>query len=686
MIIQSIELENFRQYKGNQKIEFSTNEVSPITVILGQNTGGKTTLARAFAWCLYGGTAAELGFKKESSLLNEDVQDLLERGMYDKNQALVKVTLNIITFNQVVNGEIKHGLRTHYRIIRTKAYRVNRKDNSVTSLDVGLQIFRQPYRGMILDPNKNEIEITDKDEKTEIIKSIMPRELSQYFFFWGERLENIIDAKETKKAIQEFAGIDVYDKAEHHTKMAKNYIKKEITAKVSGELESLDDELENINKQIKAKEERLVAREKDIEYFEIKYKEAEEQYYKIQGDIQTQNTIEHMVRKLNIDKDAVKTAQSNFVDNINNEYLCYYIIRDKAKEVIDLVKEDQNNRKNIGWSEITVSAIEEILNNKECICGTKLKDHPEAVAHLKEQFAFAMPNSLGGYLNKVDTTYDMTSNEGPKYVISLLKQYSAIAESLENITRSEKQINVLRNSVGSLDDIKTREENLNKIKNTYNTAQREVGQLSATIADLKERKTKILTRQNTIIKSLKHNALLVARYNILEAAELEFKRMVKDKSKNIRKELQEYATKYFNQMYQGNRIVEINDRFNIQLKTIINGKAKVTETSPGLETVKNFAYIAALISIARDHISSEGKGNEDVVEPYPLVLDAPFSQADEKHILNICKVISSVVEQTILLLMDKDWQIAENELGSLVGKYYRIIKHSETYATIERIN
>lgn len=71
----------------------------------------------------------------------------------------------------------------------------------------------------------------------------------------------------------------------------------------------------------------------------------------------------------------------------------------------------------------------------------------------------------------------------------------------------------------------------------------------------------------------------------------------------------------------------------------------VNDTSPGLDTVKNFAFIAGIVDLARK--KAQQKGDDlDVIEyssePYPIVMDAPFSNADEKHIANISKVLPQV--------------------------------------------
>ena len=52
MLIRSIRLVNFRQFKDTT-IEFCCDEGKNVTVVTGQNATGKTTLVRAFLWCLY---------------------------------------------------------------------------------------------------------------------------------------------------------------------------------------------------------------------------------------------------------------------------------------------------------------------------------------------------------------------------------------------------------------------------------------------------------------------------------------------------------------------------------------------------------------------------------------------------------------------------------------------------------
>ena len=142
----------------------------------------------------------------------------------------------------------------------------------------------------------------------------------------------------------------------------------------------------------------------------------------------------------------------------------------------------------------------------------------------------------------------------------------------------------------------------------------------------------------------------------------------------------------FSQVYSGNRKIEIDDKYNAIPYNLVGNKWISSETSPGLETVKNFAFIVGLVQCAKDKIIGEDGEVEANSNSYPLVLDAPFSQADEKHIPQISKLISDNAEQIILIVMKKDWNYAEKILQPKVGAFYDLEKESETCTRVMEVN
>ena len=65
MLLKKLTLTNFRPFKGDHVIEFSTDKEKNITLVMAENGAGKTTLAQAFQWVLYSKTD---GFKNKSVL------------------------------------------------------------------------------------------------------------------------------------------------------------------------------------------------------------------------------------------------------------------------------------------------------------------------------------------------------------------------------------------------------------------------------------------------------------------------------------------------------------------------------------------------------------------------------------------------------------------------------------------
>ena len=91
MLIKQITLQNFRQFKGKQELVFATDSNQNVTVLLGDNTFGKTTILQAFNWCLFN----EADFPKESNpdfLLNLDLAEE-KAGMEQKLEVYVELIL-----------------------------------------------------------------------------------------------------------------------------------------------------------------------------------------------------------------------------------------------------------------------------------------------------------------------------------------------------------------------------------------------------------------------------------------------------------------------------------------------------------------------------------------------------------------------------------------------------------------
>lgn len=132
MLLQSIELQNFRQFI-NEKIDFSTDPERNVTLIIGENGTGKTTFAQAFFWCLYG----ETDFT-DKTMLNR----VLAEQMTPDQKITVKVVL-----------KLTHGSAA-YEIVRTQEYKKS-YSNKVTGANTVVAVEFSSYQSESMSSRVN---------------------------------------------------------------------------------------------------------------------------------------------------------------------------------------------------------------------------------------------------------------------------------------------------------------------------------------------------------------------------------------------------------------------------------------------------------------------------------------------------------------------------------------------------
>lgn len=87
MTIREIELDNFRIYKGKNRIELFPDGNRNLVIVSGNNGFGKTTFLMSLVWCLYGKnmgkvddyTVKKLTKKEVIASTSETVSTLLHR-------------------------------------------------------------------------------------------------------------------------------------------------------------------------------------------------------------------------------------------------------------------------------------------------------------------------------------------------------------------------------------------------------------------------------------------------------------------------------------------------------------------------------------------------------------------------------------------------------------------------------
>lgn len=660
MLIKQISLSNFRQYKEKQIVEFSCDKEKNVTVILGDNTSGKTTLIQAFNWCLYGTTSF-----KTRELINSEL--LQEMELYSSNEVAVEV-------------ELQHENRL-YVVRRTQTVTKNEIDRAPT--------FARPILKVEYQEPNGEMQEVPSVEAQNTVDKILPEALSGYFFFDGERIADINNKGNVVSAVRGLMGLETISEAVDHFDPKKS---NSVISKLYKELDIGQDqkdarlkaELSAAKDKLQALEDRKSQVENEIAYFENRKKELDA---KILANAATKARQEE---KLRIERDL------NYLEN-NQEALERQIVRDFTKnaykffalplykkiyKVITDAKYDGE-----GIPKMHSDSIEFILNRGKCICGADLTMNQGAVNHIRYEQNLLPPQHIGTEIREFKRDCQNCENEIEDYAETIKNDYIRIRENANQIDDKKSQIfDLSRLLQGNVDVGKFERDN---VENEAQLKNKRALLLSIS-SSIGETKNQIQSLESTINglqvateKNKKLNSYIAYATKIYEW----FKQGYDKSEKEVKEELYSSINELFSKMYHGKRTVEIDDSYHITLK-IDNGKGVfVNDTSPGLDTVKNFAFIAGIVDLARKKAKTTGNDLEGIQyssEPYPIVMDAPFSNADDKHIANISKVLPQVAEQVILVVMNKDWEYAQSNMNDKVGMLYQIEKHSEIKSSIRR--
>lgn len=655
MIIKSIILKDFRQYKGKQEIKFSTGKEKNVTVILGLNTSGKTTIIEAFKWCLY----------KETNYLQKDLinkETIAELGAPQDVETYVEITL--------IHSNIE--------------YIIRRTQNYFKSLG-GKSTAKKDKLSLSYKDEKGKSEQVRENESGDIINTILPSELSDYFFFDGERIGDIGNRSDIKNAVQGLMGLDVITEAKNRLDPNKANT---VTSRFESRLDiGSDKSSEKLTKDIADEQDKLekyrnnmLDVEKELKDYKRVLRQTEEKISanKDVRDKQIERTkIEKGLKK---DKSRLAELNKRIRKEFSSKAINFFSIPliDKAAHTLDNTEEEVE-----GIKGMNASSIDHIINRGTCICGNDLKHNEEARGNILYEKKLLPPYHIGTMVSETKKSYEYIEDRGYKFEEDIMMDISKHQGLKDEIEDSEKDLENINkeliddDKVGELDFERSKyKDKIKDLNNKRDTIIRSIGSADNKIDTLKKRKESLAITSDRNKEVYKCIAYSKALYNY-------FKDNYKKREKIVKDSLQKNVNEIFDEIYHGKRYVKIDDNYKVTLDTMVNEGRTKTDMSKGLEAVKNFSFVAGLVKIAKEKV--KGEDDMDIEEPYPLVMDAPFSNIDEIHIANISKVLPKVSEQVIWILMEKDWNYAKDSLSDRIGYLYEIekVNNSETYSKMK---
>lgn len=654
MLLKSIKLENFRQFADGQ-IDFSTDPAQNVTLIIGENGTGKTTFAQAFFWCLYGETTFT-----DKNLLNRNVSE----SMTPDQTETVKVVLTLT-----------HG-SADYQIIRTQEYKKS-YSNKVQGANTVLNISVKSADGntRYLRPLECETEI----------KKILPKELSHYFFFDGERIEKMSKEIAAGKRSSSFAdavvgltGLNGIQEALRHlspSKWSTSVIGKFNADYVDsdGEVTTLTDSIKNLQQELEGIGNEIVACEHEIEAAEHEKKSAEEEIKQYADGARLQYEKE----RLGKDMILAKTSKGRLVRDVCHAFnagMTRFFAMCMVQKAMEMVSKSDFGGKDI--PEMHAKTIQFLLDRGSCLCGTQLMEGSVAYNNLCAHLEYLPPKSIG-------VTVGAFVKESRQLYAREDDLFGDIGELMGDISRQDENINDLEKEIrlisSKLDGDDMREQ-VRKLNDRIKTCSDRIIKQNMMKNDLLRRQGGAETEKKQKENKRAKLSLLDKNNRHIERCKAYAQRIYEDlfseyqsKEKEIRENLEISINDIFKAIYDGGLSLSIDDKYNISV--YVNDYEGEVETSTAQSISVIFAFISAIIKMARDNCKKIGE--ESYAEPYPLVMDAPLSAFDKRRIQAICTAIPEAAEQVIIFIKDTDGDLAEEHLGTKVKKRHRFSKIDE---------
>ena len=663
MRLQSIELTNFRQFK-DEKIQFAIDKNQNVTLIMGDNGSGKTSLAQAFFWCFYGTNSFQ-----DKILLNR----LVANNMIPNQKEMVCVRVYL-----------EHK-QEEYCIVRQQEY-TKQYNDSLKPQNSILAISKKDKNGNRMWLGTGKTESLKNIELTNTINDIMPQDLSKYFFFDGEKIETL--SKEISsgrksnnfvEAVNSLTGLKA-------TRNALNHLNPKLKGSVIGKLEDeyiggSDRKIAELTEEIKRLKSEWQSADDDINSADESIKSNDLYIEELENKIKTYAEAENLQRtktnrqnELEEHKWRKYQSLSRIYDNLNRDNLFdRFICEWPVKEALVILSNSDVSGKDI--PKLHGDTIKYLLKQKQCICGTILEENSKEWKVLENLINYLPPESIstsiGNFIKRMKDKYQekvYLLNDARSDFASILTLDEQISQCLEEIDEIDKKLNGkdVSREVNRLNQlISTTKNNTVQLRNNKSALEKRIGGFSVSIQS-KE------TERDTLAKKSSQNASIALAKKYAEALYDKFNVEYTAKEIKTKANLLAYINENFKKFFNGSITLQIDD--NYAVKVSVNDKFNSLETSTAQGIAVIFAFLAAIIRIAKENSANE---------TYPVVMDAPLSTLDNQRIKIVCDTLPQIADQVIIFIKDTDGKVAEQYFGNAIGRRLTFDKISDYLTEIK---
>lgn len=643
MKIFSIELKNFRQYRGEKKIDFSTDIKKPFTIIQGSNGAGKTNLMNAITWCLYG--------KEEhlSKLFHEKTIDPFNKQELEDTPTDKLLEMKVkIKIGEDGPKYIIQRIRKVYKLADNQYSYSEKDDFQVLWLD------GKDWKKVISQP-------------TYFVNMLLPQTIHDFFFFDGEKLDDFFKADSNKRvrdAIFKVSGIELLDSAIEHLDSVRDDIRRNTKGHSSDAADAIFKKIETLKKELINKKEDLsefIKQESDtlnrIREIDAKIRDSPSEKIKdLQKDRQELNdNIEKLQTNLNkIKEDSI----SHLIETAPYIYACDAIVL--SSKIID-----EKYKKGDLPPKIREPFLKELLGSGECICGTDISHAGPQRSKVERLLQIALFSKVDQQVAEGKFTISSMLLKVKQFISERNKFGMSIKEIEDEILDKQKKIKEISIQIGTTDveGIARLESNRNTLDSTRSELLEKIGGLKSDIERIGDWIKTSETDYDKEMKKSKVYSRLMGQITLSEKAIGTLKSIKQGLVDEMRTTIESKTKQYFlSLIWKKDTFVDIKIDQNYNISVIHKGGwDALSVLSAGERQVLALSFMAAL----RDASKIDA----------PVVIDTPLGRISGEPKENIAELLPKYLKniQVTLLATDQEYTVpVRTKLAEWVGKEYRL--------------
>lgn len=636
MKLVEIRFNNFRQFLGDQSFSFSLSEERPGNILYGANGSGKTTFLNGFTWALYGSFSDDV--EEKTRLINNNAWKDVAIG----DDGFAEVSLRFL-----------HG---------GKSYKISRRVEATKVADSNAQNLRASEVSLTVVDQTQVPRVSDFPQRE--INTILPKNLAQFFFFNGERMENLVKNASYADVKKEVKGLLDLNQVERAVKgslpkvqqMLKQDFRREdkgLAAQIEDDIEAVQTKLASLHDKQDELLKNIASNDNEISIIKNEQQKIEQ----IKPLLDEQKRLETEIEER---KDFIKKMQERLDSAIQDHgYLAF------MGRLLEVNAEKINELKLSGELPAPMSKefLARLLSEETCVCGTPLTEGTMQRTRVSQASEAPLTTDSNKFFQRLEVNISSLEDSRASFQNNIQFTRQQLHDAEQKLLTAEAKradiVTKLLNMNGeelSADPAKLQARIIN-LETEKRMSQRDRESLKANIQEAESELSTLKNKRNAAQTSGEIAERILSRIKLVEEITEALKEIYANRVERLLLFLNKKIRENYHKISHQNHDPYLNEEFEIGLKTGELGNIEVGK-STGENQVLTISFLAAVSEAAQERIKvgSNIEGLDPGEKEFPIVMDAAFGALDETYQTKVAELLASISGQLVILVSKSQGQ------------------------------